>query len=551
MSWLLTGVNAVVPVAIVLGVLITLHELGHYLAARACGVRVLKFSIGFGPPLGVGRFRARWVRGGIEYVIAWIPFGGFVKMLGEYPSDGDAGEARTIPRDSLLAAALWRKLAIVLAGPATNLALPIAVFMALLWIGVSRPAPVVGSVERTSPAAAAGIVPGDRIVAIDGTAMQSWADVETAVHEKAGATLHLSLERAGVRREVAVAAQTRSGMDIVGVPGEVGWIGAYHERQLAVVAVPSPASPAARAGLVSGDRIVSVDGVPVVEWTAFAQRYRAAKGEAALRIARGQPERESELRVPALGSADALGVTTAVIVSDVVAGSPAANAGLAPGDVLVGVDGQPIGAFQTFQDAVRASGGRTLRVDVVRAGALRTLPIAPQKMKTEVVKGVTEDVYRVGIGGAASLAQGAVELERVRNPIAAFPRAVHLTGEELDRIFTGLGHIASGRVGRDAIGGPIEIARQSKIAWDLGWEYFVGLFVLISVNLGVLNLLPIPVLDGGQAVMYTLEAVLKDRFSARAREIAQTVGLALLLTLMVFALYNDVTKHVIGFLRNL
>jgi regulator of sigma E protease len=551
MSWLLESANTVIPVVIVLGVLVTFHELGHFLAARACGVRVLKFSIGFGNPIGFGRFRLRWQRGGTEFVVAWIPLGGFVKLLGESLGEQNSPAALADPAHSLPAASLWRKLTIVLAGPAVNLALPVAVFMALLWVGVPRPAPVVGSVERSSPAAAAGLEPGDRVLAIDGRAVQTWGDVEAAVAGRPGETLRLSLERGGARREAAIVAQTRSGIDLVGIAGQVGWIGVYHERQLPVLAVPSLSSPAALAGLGSGDQVLAVDGASVEQWSEFVQRYAAASGEVRLRVARGEPPQERDVRVPALGTAEALGVTTAVIVSEVVAGSPAERAGLVPGDVLVGVDGQLVGTFQTFQDAVRSSEGQTLAIDVVRDGALQRVSIAPQKMKTEIVKGVSEDVYRVGIAGAASLAPGASELERARNPLVALPRAIDLTAGEMQRFLAGLGHIVSGRVGRDAIGGPIEIARQSKIAWDLGWQYFIGLFVLISINLGILNLLPIPVLDGGQAILYMLEAAFKERFTLRAREIAQTIGFALLMTLMVFALYNDITKHVIGFFRNL
>lgn len=551
MSWLIGIFNGLWPFVLVLGVLVTLHELGHFLAARACGVRVLKFSIGFGNPIGFGRYRLRWLRNGTEFVIAWIPLGGFVKMLGENPGDENSPAARADFGHSLPAAPLWKKLAIVIAGPAVNLALPIVVFVAVLWVGVERPAAVVGSVERGSPAAAAGVQPGDAVLAIEGSAPQGWGDIEEAVREKPGATLRLTLARAGVQREVEIAAEERSGVDTLGVAGNVGWIGVHHERQLAVLAVPSPTSAAALAGLRSGDRVLAVDGAKVEEWFAFEAGYTAAKGDARIRVARGEPAKELDVRVPALGSAEALGVITAVIVNEVVADAPAAKAGLKAGDVLVAVDGHRIGSFQTFQDAVRSSEGRALAVEFVRAGVLHKAAIAPLKMKTEIIAGVSENIYRVGIAGAPELARGAVELERVRNPLIAIPRAVEMTKTEMRRFFAGLGHIVSGRVGRDAIGGPIEIARQSKIAWDLGWQYFLGLFVMISINLGVLNLLPIPVLDGGQAVMYTLEAALRDRFTLRAREIAQTVGFALLMTLMVFALYNDFTKHVIGFFRNL
>ncbi len=514
-------------------------------------MRVLKFSIGFGNPIGFGRHRLRWVRNGTEFVISWIPLGGFVKMLGENPGEENSPAARADYGHSLPAAPLWKKLTIVTAGPAVNLALPIAVFLAVLWVGVDRPAAIVGSVERESPAAAAGVRPGDSVVAIDGAALQSWTEVDEAIRAKPGATFRVTLARDGAQRELEITAEERSGTDTMGVAGRFGWIGVHHERQLAVLAVPSPKSAAALAGLRSGDRVVALDGAKLEEWFAFETRYAAARDTALLRIARGEPAKELDVRVPALGSAEALGVITAVIVNEVVAGTPAAKAGLAPGDVLTAVDGHLVGSFQTFQDAVRSSEGRALAVEYVRNGALQKASIAPLKMKTEIIAGVSEDIYRVGIAGAVALARGAVEVERVRNPLIAIPRAIDMTKTEVSRFFAGLGHIVSGRVGRDAIGGPIEIARQSKIAWDLGWQYFLGLFVMISINLGVLNLLPIPVLDGGQAVMYTLEAALRDRFTLRAREIAQTVGFALLMTLMVFALYNDFTKHVIGFFRNL
>ncbi|HEU4429784.1 MAG TPA: RIP metalloprotease RseP [Myxococcota bacterium] len=551
MSWLANVVNWVLPFMLVLGVLVTLHELGHFLAARACGVRVLKFSIGFGSAIGFGRWRLRWLRNGTEFVVAWIPLGGYVKMLGENLDEQDGPAARADRAHSLPAASLWRKLTIVLAGPAMNLALPVAVFLGLLWVGAPREAAVVGSVERGSPAEAAGLRPGDGVVAVDGRPVHGWSDVQAAVQARPGSAVRLTIERGDAAQELAVRAETRSGFDIAGIPGDVGWIGAHHERQLAVVAVASPESAAARAGLRSGDRIVAVNGEPSEEWFAFEAKYAAAQGDAVLRVARGQPPVESDVRVPALGSADALGVSTAVVVTEVTPDSPAAKAGILPGDVLVAIDGHAVGSFQTFMDTVRGSKGRTLAIELTRAGATKKLSVTPAKLRTELAPGLFEDVYRVGIAANVGLARGAMVIERVRNPLIALPRAVQLTANEMRRFFAGLGHMVSGRIGRDAIGGPIEIARQSKVAWDLGWPYFIQLFVLISINLGILNLLPIPVLDGGQAVIYTLEAALRDRFTLRAREIAQTVGLALLMTLMVFALYNDITKHVVGFFRNL
>jgi regulator of sigma E protease len=538
---------------LVLGVLVTVHELGHFVAARLCGVRVLKFSVGFGSPIGFRRWRARWSRGGTEYVVAWIPLGGFVKMLGENPGEEDSPAARADRAHALPGQPLWKKVAISFAGPFVNLLLPVLVFVIALGIGLDRPAPVISTVERGSPAEAAGILPGDRILAVDGDAVVDWLEADAEIREHAGDGVRLSLARAGETREVEIAAQARSGVDATGTATRVGWIGVHHERQIALLAIPDPASPAARAGLRSGDRVVSVDGAQIEAWHELSAAYAAASGEVALRVKRGTDEamREIDVRAPALGTLSALGATTAVIVSEVVAGSPAARAGLAVDDLLVAVDGHTVTTFQNFRDAVQASEGRPLEVVAVRAGERKALRIAPEKMRTEIAPGAFEDVYRVGITGAAGLAPGVFEEQRILNPFVAIPRAVEMTLAMTTQFLKGLSHIFAGRVSRDAIGGPIEIARQSKLAWDLGWQSFMTMLVLISINLGILNLLPIPVLDGGQIVMYTLEAVLRDRFTLRAREIAQTVGFALLLTLMMFALYNDFTKHVIGFFRDL
>ena len=546
--------DKLIPFAIMLGVLVTAHELGHFSAAKACGVRVLKFSIGFGNPLGFGRFRLRWQRKGTQYVIAWIPLGGFVKMLGENPGEEDSPEARADRAHSLPAQPLWKKLAIVLAGPVVNLVLPVLVFVGALWVGMERPAAVIGSVERSSPAEAAGLHPGDRVVALNGERVRFWSDVEIAVRDQPGARLRFSLERRGQRLERELVTEKRPGIDVLGGAGEVGWLGVQHERQLALLGVPSNESAAARAGLQSGDKVLAVDGSPVADWSEFANAYAGkSSGEVVLRITRGDGDAAAErvVRLPALASTDALGVIAAAVrIQQVDADTPAAKAGLAAGDLLLAVDGHPIGSFQTFYETVRASGGRALRVQYARDGETRTVSVTPVLMKAQPQEG-EERVYRVGIGTAPALEGGVYETERIRNPLVAIPRAVGMTVEVTGAFLHGLRQIVSGDISRKAIGGPIEIARQSKLAWDLGWAYFLQLLVLISINLGILNLLPIPVLDGGQALMFTLEAMLRERLTMRAREIAQTVGFGVLLSLMGLAFYNDITKYVIEWVRAL
>jgi regulator of sigma E protease len=535
---------------------VTVHELGHFWAAKACGVRVLKFSIGFGNPIGFGRWRMRWKRRETEYVIAWFPLGGFVKMLGE-ANDDPASDARTAPPppDSLAAQPLWKKLVILLAGPGMNLVLPVVVIAASLFFGVERRDTTVGTVEPGSPAAEAGIQPGDRVLALDGEPVKFWDELEEAVRERPGATLELELARGEERFERRLAVRERDGVDMLGMKSDVGWLGIHHHRQAALLGILDPAAPAARAGLRSGDRVVAVNGKPVESWDEFAAAYAASAGEVTLRIARGEGEKaeEQEVKVPALGDPRALGVIPAVVlVEQVSPGMPAEEAGIRPGDLLVAVAGEPVGSFATFRETVLASGGRPIEVTIASGGETRTVKLAPRLAKATPED--PQEQYLIGIAAVNASLPGSTALDRVRNPFVAIPRAVGVTIDTTGAFLVGLQRIVSGDIPRSSIGGPIEIARQSHLALQRGWESFISLLVIISINLGILNLLPIPILDGGQAMIFAIEGIRRGPLPLRAREWMQQVGLFLLVGLMGFAFWNDVSKYWMSFfdwLRNL
>src|SRR5262245_8724445 len=194
---------------LLLTILVFVHELGHFLIARACRVRVRTFSIGFGPPIGFGRYRLAWRRNGTDYVIAWFPLGGFVKMLGENPDEIDDPEVIANPGESLPEKSTWQKLAIVFAGPAANLVLPVLVFAVTLAVGMPRPVAVVGMVEPASPAAAAALRPGDKIGWIAGEPVVWWSDLEAAIRAHAGENVAIEYERGGERATTTLAIARR------------------------------------------------------------------------------------------------------------------------------------------------------------------------------------------------------------------------------------------------------------------------------------------------------------------------------------------------------
>jgi regulator of sigma E protease len=542
-----TALNFIFAFVLMLGVLITVHEFGHFIVAKLCGVRVLKFSIGFGSPIGFGRWRLRWERGGTEYVVAWIPLGGYVKMLGEIPGEEESAEVLEDPEHALGAKPVWQKLAVVFAGPVMNLLLPVAIFTVSLAAGFERPAAVIGTVEEGSPAAVAGLQAGDTILAIDGEPVRFWGDVESRVRTAPGETLALRIERDGVARNTTLEVVERAGLDVFRQASEVGWLGIQHRRESTVLGVPDDESPAARAGLPSGARITAVDGQPVEDWPELAAAYAAARGRVELTLEEGEP-----VTVPALGGLDSLGVVPAtVLISEVSADSAASQAGLEAGDLIVALDGQPVGSFASFAESVRASEGRTLQVTYARDGDSATVPVTPRLVEADTGMG-HEEAYMVGIRAEDATLVGALALDRVRNPLVAVPRAVAMTWERTELMVQAVGKIIVGDISRKNIGGPIEIARQAHSAMELGWQVYLNLLIMISINLAILNLLPIPVLDGGQALLFALEGIKRAPLSLRTREIAMQIGVTMVVALMGFAFWNDLSRYwstVVNWLR--
>ena len=448
--------------ALVLGVLIFVHESGHFLVARWVGVKVLRFSIGFGRPL------ISWKAGrdSTEWAIGAFPLGGYVKMLDEREGEVAANELhRSFNRQSV-----WRRIAIVAAGPGANLLLAIFVYWALFWHGTDELKPVLGPPAASSPAAAAGIVNGEQVLKVGTVAVQTWQEMRWALLEQAmnqdQYQAWVDLEVINSRQEINVRRLDVSSAVADGWEGDaldkLG-IGFFRPQIPPVLGLISPDSPANAAGLRDGDQIIAIDGVAIDNWL----------------------------------------------------------------DVVT---------------IIRASAGKKLTLGVKRDGESIAVDITPMQ-KHERQRSFGQIGASVKNPGAAR--DDLMTVVRYA-PMAALAKAIRETGDKSLFSLTSIFRMITGDISWRNISGPITIADYAGQSARLGANYYLQFMALVSISLAVLNLLPIPILDGGHLLYYLLEIVMRRPLTERHMEIGQQIGLALMLTLMAFAFYNDINRLISG-----
>lgn len=539
--------------AIFIGVLVTVHELGHFLAAKWAGVKVLKFSIGFGPKL-VG-FR----RGETEYVIAAIPLGGFVRMAGEIPGD-DVPEEDV--KRSFLSAPWWKRAIIVVAGPAFNLIFPILAYF-IAFIGDHQVlSPRVGWVEPDYPAARAGILPGDLITRVDGQPIRAFDEIRTALDGVWDREVAVTVKRGDqdlVLRITPMKLEESTPLEKV----KRGLLGVSPIARPAIIGVPK-GSPAEAAGLRSFDRILSINGDLVRDEVQLDQVLAGKTGDLKVQVIRSEladvgganvviPELDT-VTVPrsegtgfaALGGAE----SADTYVWTVFPGSPAAKAGLKRGDKLVSIDGAKLGSWFTVQTRLRAAEKTPFMLTWISDGEEKSQKLSQVseeeldelKNKSEILElGVRP---RAAFQGSEVLA-GGPEAERITvhlGPGDAFIASVKTVPEGIRAIALIMGKLFTRDIPLESVGGPIMLFQVAAKSAEAGYEVFLKNMALVSVNLGLVNLLPIPILDGFGLLAAIWEGIRRRPIPVRAREIANIVGLAVLALLVVLVFKNDITK---------
>ncbi len=536
---------------VLVGVLIFVHESGHFMWAKLFGVRVLRFSLGFGPRI------AGFTRSGTEYVIAALPLGGYVRMLGENPHDEVPSEE---VGTSFNAQPLWRRIIIVCAGPLMNLTFPVLLYF-VVFLGTTTLAPaIVGEVMPGEPADGK-LIEGDRITAIDGQTVDTFQDVLRVLSPQPGRTLRFTIERNGEVIERAITPTRKHKERPLDLSEDVGRIGVSADQPLSVIGVSDPVGPASAAELRTFDWIISASGKPTERFGDLAHVLNQNRGSLVpLTVLR--PERVGGALGSVLGLSvyaprvatltpepgDAPGTQRAGIeladlyVSHVLSHSPEARAGMLVGDRILTLDGEPVRHFYQFLEQLEAGRGAEHEVVVRRQGKLVTLRYRLDHQRGVNEYGQTYDRYAVGaLRWSPRLPHANIDNP---SPVSyAVREAFRATGEVMELTATSILRLFQGRLSMKSIGGPLTIFDAAGEAARRGPLDYLFLMGFISINLGLINLLPIPMLDGGHLLFFIVELLSRRPLSVRFREYASIAGLTILIMLMVFAFKNDIERQ--------
>lgn len=549
-SFLQSGLSAVVPFIVLLGILIFVHEFGHFIVARWCGVRVEVFSLGFGKKL------LTFKRGDTTYAISLIPLGGYVKMFGEQPGAEISEEDKKV---SFLHKNVWQRIAVVLAGPLMNFFFAILVFFVVALMGEDLRSPVVGDIAENTPAYAAGLRSGDTVLAINDNAIQSWEDIGKALSLKEEKETQVSFK---VRREgsdevetFSINAQAKPNPNVLSRADYIANVEGMTPLSSGTTVGLEPQSPLLAAGMKTGDTITAINGQSVKHWRDLQNTLMQIPASEALKFEvtklddNFKPTEirtvdftgDSKIRNYSLAS---LGIVSSeLFLQTVVKDSPAEAAGLKPLDRMISINNIVLRKWEDVINNIKDfSGEKPVDITVERGTETIALKITPKMSKQMTPAGVEEKRYVIGISPVVNTAFPDTIHIKAEGLGSAVARGVEKTWDVTVMTVMSFVKIFQAKISPKNIGGVISIGQAASETFKIGMSQFLQMMAIISVNLFVLNLLPVPVLDGGHLVFYIIEVFKGAPLSMRKMEVAQQVGLAILMSLMIFALFNDFTR---------
>ncbi len=545
--------HPLIAIVLLIGLLVFFHEMGHFLVGKACGIAVEVFSIGFGPVI------LSWSRRETNYRISLLPLGGYVKFYGALPSE-------TVPPEvkgrEFHRAHVGKRIATVAAGPLANFLLAIATFAGMGWVGIPLPPPVVGEIMEGSPAAKAGLQFMDRIRSINDVAIETWRDVQTQIVGAPGRPLHLEVERDGQRLKIEVVPSAVDDPDGL-TQKPRGQIGIAPSFIPATLTLTDPLGVAAGVGLKTGDYvealIVNGEKTPIRYWRQLESALRRIWADPAVTEivwtvkpviykADGNdfgPERSvamslSGVRVLDREPWEQIGITHAQLTIAAI-DDTSLTALLQPGDQIIQWGDVAVkDAFQ-YRDAVMAKQAPSMEVTVLRQGKPLTQTI-PLKSHDVQKAGGKEIFHSLPVSFLGAMESPEPVIEQYRNPLKAIAYGVRETLDKTVLIGSMVAGLFTGDMPLGALGGPIAVAKVASDSVKMGWMAFFGSLAMISINLGLLNLFPIPVLDGGQLLLLFTEGVRRRPLPEIVVENYQKIGFVMILAVLVLATYNDLSR---------
>lgn len=544
-DFLNSGLQSIVPFVLLLGILIFVHELGHFLVARWCKVRVEVFSLGFGKKIIQKKV------GDTVYAISLIPLGGYVKMFGDEIGKDISEEDKA---GSFLHKTVWQRIAIVLAGPLMNLFFAALLFGLIAFMGESKKSPELGDIRFGTPAYEAGLRPGDKITQINSHLVRSWDEFQTFMGEKAGEKVSLQVERMGLSEPVTVEVQTekKNNPNPIALNPFIGEVSGLTSDSFAPVLGIRSQSVAYKLGFRTGDEIKKINSFEVENFRDLEPKLIALQGQIVTieieRYLSFDPIKfdkiELSIKLPSpLPSLNSLGIeNTELYLASVVKDTPADQAGLKPFDRIVTIGEITPTRWDDILNAVKNyEGSSPLSFKIERANESLELFIEPKETEHLTMHGQSEKRKTVGI--VPLLKYSPTKLVEINYSLGeGLSRAVQRSYDVSLMTVLSFVRLIQNKISPKTIGGVISIGQAASQTFQMGIQQFLTMMAIISINLFVLNLLPIPVLDGGHLLFYTIEAIRGAPLSMKKMEIAQQIGLVLLLSLMGFALFNDFSR---------
>ncbi|MGZ3725311.1 MAG: RIP metalloprotease RseP [Pseudobdellovibrio sp.] len=542
----------VLPFVLLLGILVFVHEFGHFIVARMCGVRVEVFSLGFGKKIFSYKY------GDTLYTISILPLGGYVKMFGE-----QGNESILTDEDKKVAYSHknpWQRIAVVLAGPLMNFFFAAAVFTVIAQVGEQTRAASIASVTAGSTAEKAGLQAGDKIIQVNSSPIKSYEEFQKSLNSNKGSDLHVTVQTiSGEEKKLALPVTTVDNPNIFSLESKLGQVEGIEALAVNATVAVLPGSDAYKVGLRTGDEITSINSDKITRWAQVETLLSKADKNLKIEIDRpsaeqdenGNPKVKTKLSFD-IALADLQKFKTLkeygfdnneLYLGNVVKDSPAQMAELMPYDKLISINQVPINKWTDILETVRSFDGKeALSIVVNRDGTELLKKITPKVTEITNAYGVMDKRYTIGISPLVVYADPELITIKAGSPVEALLKGFNRSIDISVMTVMSFVKMFQGQVSAKNMGGMISIGKAAKDSFEMGAQFFFSTMGVLSISLFIINLLPVPVLDGGHLVFYTIELIKGSPVSLRKMEIAQQVGFVLLLALMIFAQFNDIVK---------